>query len=174
MSNFHLFVFQDHTNLTITLVTIVFFFIIGEIPTQLVSRQTAVTFLFDGVQSKADDSKALEVFRQLTTVLSAVNLSVNFVLYSLFCPPFCRTLRMVLSRKRKSRGTLQVNIFVLSKVYGGRKRAFSADVNVCLEARPSDLKDFDDSGGMASSTTDGKGNGVTNTADTCQETCTTK
>lgn len=135
------FLFQDHTNLTITLIAIVFFFIIGEIPTQLVSRQAAVTFLFDGDQNKADISKSLETFRQLTTVLNAINLSVNFVLYILFCPPFCRTLKMVLSRKQKSHGTLQVNIFVMSKAHGGRKRAFSADVNVYFDAKTNDSED---------------------------------
>lgn len=87
-----------------------FFFLIGEIPTHLVSRKTALTLLFEGDSEKANCSRTLETIRQLTTVLSAINLSVNFVLYCLFCPAFCRALRAMLSngQERKRRQTLQV------------------------------------------------------------------
>lgn len=92
------------------MVAIVFCFLIGEIPTHLVSRKTALTLLFEGDYEKASCSRALETLRQLSTVLSAVNLSVNFVLYCLFCPAFCRALRAMLTSEQngKRRKTLQV------------------------------------------------------------------
>lgn len=87
-----------------------FFFLIGEIPTHLVSRKTALTLLFEGEHERANSSRTLETIRQLTTVLSAINLSVNFVLYCLFCPAFCRALRAMLATggEEKGRKTLQV------------------------------------------------------------------
>lgn len=94
-----------------TLVAIVFFFLIGEVPTHFVSRKTAATILFNGDETKANNSRELEVARQIFTVLNAVNIAINFILYCLLFPPFRKAL---INKKPKVKTeNLQVNIFLI-------------------------------------------------------------
>lgn len=112
--------FQDQMSLTITLIAIVFFFLIGEVPTHLISRKTAITLLFNGDELSATNSRELEIARQIFTVLNAINLAVNFVLYCLLFSAFRKALCMNKKKKQKSRNisvkNLQINIFLIDKL----------------------------------------------------------
>lgn len=105
-------ILQDHTNLTITLVMIIIFFLITNIPESLASRTAAINLLFQGDHQRANTT-TLEGFRQVCTILKAVDVNTNFVFYYTFCPAFCKTLRTVCRRvKKRPFSNLQVIVFV--------------------------------------------------------------
>ncbi|XP_018567307.1 uncharacterized protein LOC108907939 [Anoplophora glabripennis] len=104
---------KDHTNLTITLISIIVLFLVSEVPATLVSRTNAVPILFSGNHEKAR-STTLEIVRQVCTLLGAVNVTVNFLFYYLFCPAFVKALIKTFQRKKRIRKSLQVNVFVLN------------------------------------------------------------
>ncbi|XP_060529799.1 probable G-protein coupled receptor B0563.6 [Cylas formicarius] len=106
---------RDHTNLTVTLVAIIIFFLISEIPQSLLSRTAATNLLFQGDHSKVSCT-TIETLRQVVTVLEAINVTVNFVFYYIFCPAFCKMLKKITCGKKSTafNNKLQVNVFVLS------------------------------------------------------------
>ncbi|CAH1984639.1 unnamed protein product [Acanthoscelides obtectus] len=105
---------KDHTHLTITLISIIVLFLISEVPSSLVCRTRAVSILFSGDHNKAK-STALEVIRQLCTILGAVNVTVNFFFYYLFCPAFCNALvKGLRNRTVKMKKDMHVNVFVVN------------------------------------------------------------
>uniref|UniRef100_A0A6P7F0T4 Uncharacterized protein LOC114325336 isoform X1 n=1 Tax=Diabrotica virgifera virgifera TaxID=50390 RepID=A0A6P7F0T4_DIAVI len=83
---------QDHRNLTITLIIIIVLFIIVEVPSNFLSRTRAVTLIFFGANVGLDEM-VIEIVREICTLLGAVNVTANFLLYYLFCPAFCRALK---------------------------------------------------------------------------------
>ncbi|KAJ8940127.1 hypothetical protein NQ314_010836 [Rhamnusium bicolor] len=103
----------DHTNLTITLISIIVLFLVSEVPADLVSRTKAVCILFSGNHERAN-TPMLEIIRQVCTLLGAINVTINFLFYYLFCPAFCRALVKTFQNRSKSRKNLQVNVFVLN------------------------------------------------------------
>ncbi|RZC41070.1 uncharacterized protein BDFB_003663 [Asbolus verrucosus] len=104
-----------YVNLTVILILIVFFFLISEIPTLLTNRAAASTFFFFAHDSDDScNSKWLETVRQISTIICAISLAADFVLYYLFCPPFCKILSKLLRRKTRSK-SVQMNVFVLDK-----------------------------------------------------------
>ncbi|KYB26272.1 hypothetical protein TcasGA2_TC033691 [Tribolium castaneum] len=106
---------QNYTNLTTTLILIVFFFLISQIPSMLTNRASASTFFFPGANSDdSTNSKSLETVREITTVIQAISLSTDFVLYYMFCPAFCKVLAKIFARK-KSVKRMQMTIFVVDK-----------------------------------------------------------
>lgn len=107
------FLFQDHKSLTVTLITITLFFLISEIPSSLVSRTKAVPVLFSGDPEKGNTT-ALEVCRQISTLLGALNITMNFFLYCLFCPAYCRVLAKMMKRNNQHTRTVQFNLFVVN------------------------------------------------------------
>lgn len=91
---------------------------IGEVPTHFLSRVTATVILFNGDEIKANDSKVLEVARQIFTVLNSVNLAMNFILYILLFAPFRRALMQLFCTRTKIKAktrtsNVHVNIFVI-------------------------------------------------------------
>nr|CAI5830110.1 unnamed protein product [Callosobruchus analis] len=105
---------KDHTHLTVTLISIIVLFLISEIPSSLVNRTRAVSILFSGDHTRAR-STALEVIRQLCTILGAVNVTVNFFFYYMFCPAFCRALvKGLKNRTVKNKKSMHVNVFVVN------------------------------------------------------------
>lgn len=106
---------RDHTNLTITLVVIIVFFLITSVPENLVSRTAAINLLFQGDHDRVT-SLTLETFRQIYTVFGAIDVNANFIFYYTFCPAFCKVLKKIFRRQRKNHvsKSLQVNVFVLN------------------------------------------------------------
>lgn len=88
-------------------------FLISEVPATLVSRTSAVPILFSGDHDRAN-SRTLEVVRQICTLLGAINVTVNFLFYYLFCPAFVTALTKTFQKKKRIRKSLQVNVFVLN------------------------------------------------------------
>lgn len=82
------------------------------------SRTKAVTVLFKGDPERGN-TKTLEIFRQVCTILGALNITTNFFLYCLFCPAFCRVLVKMLKRTRQAK-TVQVNFFVVNNPTTGK------------------------------------------------------
>jgi hypothetical protein len=107
---------QNYTNhLTTTLILIVFFFLINQIPSLLTNRASASTFIFFASSSNDScNSKSLETVRQISTIVNAVSLSTDFVLYYMFCPAFCKVLGKLFRRKARKK-PVQMNVFVLDK-----------------------------------------------------------
>ncbi|CAG9864209.1 unnamed protein product [Phyllotreta striolata] len=103
---------KEHTAMTATLVCVITLFVLTEIPANLLSRTRAVTLIFIGGYMDAD-SELLEATRAVCTLLGALNATVNFLLYYLFCPPFCRALRATFASNRN----VQINVIVLSDHY---------------------------------------------------------
>ncbi|KAK5648802.1 hypothetical protein RI129_003694 [Pyrocoelia pectoralis] len=91
---------SDQTKITITLLAIVFFYLIGEVPTHLTRRITSANILFGGDEKKAEESVMLEYFRIITTLLNALHLAMKFTLYAYFCPPFYKALKKSMSFKK--------------------------------------------------------------------------
>ncbi|VEN39878.1 unnamed protein product [Callosobruchus maculatus] len=105
---------KDNTHLTITLISIIVLFLITEIPSSLVNRTRAVSVLFSGDHDRAK-STALEVIRQLCTILGAVNVTVNFFFYYMFCPAFCKALvKGLKNRTVDIKKTMHINVFVVN------------------------------------------------------------
>ncbi|XP_066259499.1 probable G-protein coupled receptor frpr-1 [Euwallacea similis] len=105
---------RDSTSLTITLVMIIVDFLITNIPESLVSRTAAINLLFQGDRHKAN-SETLEKWRQICTILAAIDVNTNFVFYYTFCPAFCKALKGICRcKKRRQSNNLQVNVFVLN------------------------------------------------------------
>lgn len=119
--------FQDQMYLTITLIAIVFSFLLGEIPNQLVSKMTTETLLcwtkFTEEQ-KIHYASAFNTLRSICTVLNAIEVSVNFLLYCIFCPIFRRAIGELFekglesnSKKKKKlsakKSVQQINLFVI-------------------------------------------------------------
>lgn len=101
---------------------------IGEVPTHLTARKTAANLLFGGDDEKADASVTLETFRQITTILNSVHLASKFILYCLFCPPFCRALKKTITGKTKKNKeqiearNMPIELFVCNKHLDGDRR----------------------------------------------------
>lgn len=94
---------------------------IGEVPTHFITRVTATVVLFDGDEQKANDSKTLEIAREIFTVLNAVNLAINFILYILLFAPFRRAFVQLFCTKTKVKAkpktsNIQVNIFLIDNL----------------------------------------------------------
>lgn len=120
---------QDQKLVTITLVLMIFFFLIGEIPASLVSRSSVVSLLFWGDETKADNSKVLEFCRQIATLMNGVYLAVNFFIYYMFCTNFRACFCEIVAcaacwRGRKDKKAIvcekeqqlaQVNIFIVDE-----------------------------------------------------------
>ncbi|XP_076268578.1 putative G-protein coupled receptor frpr-1 [Rhynchophorus ferrugineus] len=105
---------RDHTNLTITLVMIIVFFLITNIPENLVSRTAAINLLFRGDHDRVN-TEIIENLRQAYAILGAFDVNINFIFYYTFCPAFCKVLKSVWTRKKKTVSKrLQVNVFVLN------------------------------------------------------------
>ncbi|XP_046436176.1 uncharacterized protein LOC124310344 [Neodiprion virginianus] len=90
---------QDQARLTITLVGIVFMFLVGEVPTHLASRRSAVSILYGGDATKIDEN-FLEHFRIVATLLNAISSSANFVLYCLLSPQFLMNLKILIRSQK--------------------------------------------------------------------------
>lgn len=73
--------------MTSTLITIVVFFLIGEVPGHLLSKKAAAIMLFGGSEDGTFD-KSFVTARKVAAVLAAVNCSSNFILYFIMHPPF--------------------------------------------------------------------------------------
>ncbi|KAF2880775.1 hypothetical protein ILUMI_25403 [Ignelater luminosus] len=122
---------KDQSKITITLIAIVFFYLIGEVPTHLTARKTAANLLFAGDHERADDSVMLEIFRQVTTALNSLHLASKFILYCLFCPPFCRALKKTITGTSKKKEHVEarnmpISLFVCDK---HMDRRFKLDIN---------------------------------------------
>lgn len=72
-----------------------------------------MTVLFRGDPDKGN-TQTLEVFRQICTLLGALNITMNFFLYCLFCPAFSRVLVKMLKRNSRRAKTVQVNLFLVN------------------------------------------------------------
>ncbi|XP_046820193.1 uncharacterized protein LOC124424755 [Vespa crabro] len=105
--------FRDQTRLTVMLVGIAFVFVVGEVPTHLASRRSAISLLYDGDLTIVHEV-FLERFRIFATLFNAISSSFNFVLYSLLSPHFLSHLKQVLYRKSISReaNTMRINAIV--------------------------------------------------------------
>ncbi|XP_030764954.1 uncharacterized protein LOC115889147 [Sitophilus oryzae] len=119
---------RDHTHLTITLVMIIVFFLMTNIPENLVSRTAAINLLFRGDHDRAN-TELIENLRQAYAIIGAINVNINFIFYYTFCPAFCKVLTNVLRRRKKIVSKrLQVNVFVLNANSKSDKLS-SKDVN---------------------------------------------
>ncbi|XP_018396687.1 PREDICTED: neuropeptide Y receptor type 6 [Cyphomyrmex costatus] len=78
---------RDQARLTIMLVGIVFLFLVGELPTHLASRRSAVSLLYGGDPFKVRED-FMESFRMWATLLNALASSMNFILYCVLSPYF--------------------------------------------------------------------------------------
>ncbi|XP_011699644.1 PREDICTED: uncharacterized protein LOC105456949 [Wasmannia auropunctata] len=85
----------DQARLTIMLVGIVFLFLVGELPTHLASRRSAVSLLYGGDPSKVQED-FMESFRMWATLLNALASSTNFILYCVLSPRFFVHLKTML------------------------------------------------------------------------------
>ncbi|KAI4480473.1 hypothetical protein M0802_014186, partial [Mischocyttarus mexicanus] len=100
---------RDQTRLTVMLVGVAFVFVIGEVPTHLASRRSAVSLLYDGDLTIVHEI-FLERFRIYATLLNAISSSFNFVLYSLLSPHFLCHLKQALCKKSVPQKSNQNNI----------------------------------------------------------------
>ncbi|XP_015185591.1 PREDICTED: uncharacterized protein LOC107071267 [Polistes dominula] len=100
---------RDQTRLTVMLVGVAFVFVIGEVPTHLASRRSAVSLLYDGDLTIVHEI-FLERFRIYATLLNAISSSFNFVLYSLLSPHFLSHLKQTLCRKSVPQESNQINV----------------------------------------------------------------
>ncbi|XP_024877792.1 uncharacterized protein LOC112458403 [Temnothorax curvispinosus] len=102
---------RDQARLTIMLVGIVFLFLVGELPTHLASRRSAVSLLYGGDPSKVHED-FMESFRMWATLLNALASSTNFILYCMLSPCFFVHLKRlllpehILKRKCAKRGPI--------------------------------------------------------------------
>lgn len=89
--------------------TIIIFFLITNIPENLVSRTAAINLLFQGDHDRAN-TVTLERLRQICTLLAAIDVNTNFFFYYTFCPAFCKALKRHLCKcmKRRASNNLQV------------------------------------------------------------------
>ncbi|XP_039306579.1 neuropeptide Y receptor type 6 [Solenopsis invicta] len=102
---------QDQARLTIMLIGIVLLFLVGELPTHLASRRSAVSLLYGGDPSRVHED-FMESFRMWATLLNALSSSTNFILYyllsSCFSMHFKRMLlpKHIMKRKHARRGPI--------------------------------------------------------------------
>ncbi|XP_058807615.1 probable G-protein coupled receptor B0563.6 [Phymastichus coffea] len=94
--------FQDQSKLTIILIAIVFLFLVGEIPTHLASRRSAISILYGG-DPRLVDKSVMATFRLIATVLSAISCSTNFVMYCLLNPKYFTNWKALLQKQDKSK-----------------------------------------------------------------------
>ncbi|XP_003424755.2 probable G-protein coupled receptor B0563.6 [Nasonia vitripennis] len=106
----------DQSKLTITLVGIVFIFLVGEVPTHLASRRSAVSILYGGDPCKIN-KHLMEVFRIVATFLNSISCSANFVLYCVLNPRFLAILKSLFRSKRLERdNTVSVRMTTLKNI----------------------------------------------------------
>ncbi|XP_024941951.1 uncharacterized protein LOC107268961 isoform X2 [Cephus cinctus] len=105
-------VLTDQVRLTITLVGIVFLFLVGEVPTHLASRRSAISILYGGDDTRVNEV-FLERFRIIATLLNAISSSANFILYCLLSPQFLIQLKQLL-RRRKVVEKRQLNLKIVT------------------------------------------------------------
>lgn len=105
---------------------------VSEVPSALLSRTKTVILLFGGDQNRAN-TRALEITRQIWTLLGAFNITMNFIFYCLFCPAFLRALRKILRRK-KTRKSLQVNVFLVGNKECNKKTIAKAEIQITRQA----------------------------------------
>ncbi|RLU21704.1 hypothetical protein DMN91_006080 [Ooceraea biroi] len=86
---------RDQARLTTMLIGIVFLFVVGELPTHLASRRSAVSLLYGNDASKVHEV-FMERFRFWATLLNALASSTNFILYCLLSPCFLVHLKRML------------------------------------------------------------------------------
>ncbi|CAL1681786.1 unnamed protein product [Lasius platythorax] len=103
---------RDQARLTIMLIGIVFLFLVGELPTHLASRRSAVSLLYGGDPFKVHEI-FMDRFRMWATLLNALASSTNFILYCLLSPCFLVHLKHMLLPQR-----------VLKRNYARRPRAY--------------------------------------------------
>ncbi|XP_076636747.1 uncharacterized protein LOC143349398 [Colletes latitarsis] len=88
----------DQARMTVMLVGITFVFIVGEVPTHLASRRSALTLLHGGDLTKVQEYY-VERFRMYATLLNAISGSANFVLYCLLNRHFLSHLKRLFNAK---------------------------------------------------------------------------
>ncbi|XP_076246497.1 uncharacterized protein LOC143186675 [Calliopsis andreniformis] len=89
---------RDQARMTIMLVGVVLVFLVGEVPTHLASRRSALSLLYGGDPTKVSE-QYMEGFRMYATLLSAIASSANFVLYCLLNRHFLSHLKRTLTSK---------------------------------------------------------------------------
>ncbi|KAF5280312.1 hypothetical protein FQR65_LT03121 [Abscondita terminalis] len=121
----------DQTKLTITLVAIVIFYLIGEVPTRFTKKTSSPNIFFGGDEEKAEKSMMLQYSRQLTTLLNAFHLAIKFILYAFFCPPFYRSIRKAIchySKKPIQLKSISINVFFIEDyVLKSMERCYNVD-----------------------------------------------
>ncbi|XP_076685835.1 FMRFamide receptor [Andrena cerasifolii] len=95
---------RDQARMTVMLVGIVFVFIVGEVPTHLASRRSALSLLYGGDASKISEHY-METFRMYATLLNTISSSVNFILYCLLSRHFLSHLKRLLTSEPIRRST---------------------------------------------------------------------
>ncbi|XP_012258505.1 uncharacterized protein LOC105687427 [Athalia rosae] len=125
---------QDQVRLTITLVGIVFMFLVGEVPTHFASRRSAVSILYGGDASRVDEN-FLEKFRIIATLLNAISSSANFILYCLLSPQFLVQLKLLMTSQRalKNRGRDLKMIFTVD-IHTNESRDCTTNSQRCRSA----------------------------------------
>ncbi|XP_028520908.2 uncharacterized protein LOC107994511 [Apis cerana] len=91
---------KDQARMNVMMVGIVFVFLVGEVPTHLASRLTALTLLYGGDPTKVSEYY-METFRMYATLLNAISSSANFVLYCLLSQRFHSHLKHLLTGKTR-------------------------------------------------------------------------
>ncbi|XP_064092084.1 probable G-protein coupled receptor B0563.6 [Macrobrachium nipponense] len=90
----------DQRRLTWVLVAMICSFLLGEFPTHIASRSSAVTLLFLGRPDLLYTS-SFRVFKLVVTILMSLHYSVNFFLYCAFNKRFALELQRILSDSLK-------------------------------------------------------------------------
>ncbi len=80
---------MDETRLTRMFITLVCVFVIGELPSALLSRGIVVAFVGENAK-KTLDSKGYQIASMIATVLVVTQHSVNFIIYSVLNTKFTR------------------------------------------------------------------------------------
>ncbi|KAH0948023.1 hypothetical protein HN011_012097 [Eciton burchellii] len=90
---------RDQARLTTMLIGVVFLFLVGEVPTHLASRRSAVSLLYGNDASRVHED-FMERFRLWATLLNALASATNFILYCLLTPCFLVHMKRMLLPKR--------------------------------------------------------------------------
>ncbi|XP_043261902.1 uncharacterized protein LOC122402837 [Colletes gigas] len=99
----------DQARMTVMLVGIAFVFIVGEVPTHLASRRSALTLLHGGDLTKVQEYY-VERFRMYATLLNAISGPANFVLYCLLNRHFLSHLKRLFNAKTSRTSATNVKI----------------------------------------------------------------
>ncbi|KAL7644958.1 UNVERIFIED_CONTAM: hypothetical protein RMT77_004775 [Armadillidium vulgare] len=83
---------SQHRRVTLVLIAMICSFLIGEFPTHIASRSSAVSLLFPSQPHQVDEVP-FRVFKLLSTVLMSCHYSCNFFLYYAFNKRFIKELK---------------------------------------------------------------------------------